>query len=582
MDKEPFLIFFLSLVFGIFFQDELLLAKEIMFLLFVTSLLLMPLVFFRIFLIQKLKVVFIILSFFSLGILLHYYNSLKPDLPELNSSEILIFRIEKKLNSTQQNKKYIIESSKDNKNFRAVLSVSNTIPEFDFNHYYRAKLNIKKPSHPEMGFQFDYAKYLERQKVFFVGYLPGSYEVAENNELSFFQKIKQHRFQLLSRIDQSSLKKEVKNFLKGIILADRTEMGEVLLKDFNRSGLTHFIAISGTHIVIIYWVLMLCITPFFNGKNRIFGIILSLLFIWGFAFYIGFGNSVVRSCIMITVYYVLVLLQRKTDLLHSLSLAGLIILFIDTQQLFDLGFQLSFIAVFGIFWLNQPLLKYFPKPKNIFQKILINTFTISLSAQLATIPLVLFYFHQFSWVSIPANLIIVPISEIIIVSSLVMTLFFSLNFMFHSLEWSYDVLIGLLLKMIHWFGSRDFLFSKMIPMSLPELIYTIILLYFLRNLILNFTLKTFARYTLIFLGFILLRTGLTEFYLNKDERVTIKNYKTTTEIKKQGKVAEFYITNPSNKEKMIQYLVEPYLTSRRIKEYKIIYKENNDNFSEQK
>jgi competence protein ComEC len=63
---------------------------------------------------------------------------------------------------------------------------------------------------------------------------------------------------------------------------------------------------------------------------------------------------------MLTVYFIYVLLQRKPDLLHSLALSAFIILINDSQQLFDVGFQLSFLAVLGIYWLNQPILNYLP------------------------------------------------------------------------------------------------------------------------------------------------------------------------------------------------------------------------------
>jgi competence protein ComEC len=106
----------------------------------------------------------------------------------------------------------------------------------------------------------------------------------------------------------------------------------------------------------------------------------------------------VRSGLMLSIYFVYVLLQRKPDLLHSLSLSAFIILIFDTQQLFDVGFQLSFCAVLGIYWLNQPILNYFPIQDNWFKKLIFNTISISVSAQLATLPLfctIFISFHLF-------------------------------------------------------------------------------------------------------------------------------------------------------------------------------------------
>ena len=123
---------------------------------------------------------------------------------------------------------------------------------------------------------------------------------------------------------------------------------------------------------------------------------------------------------MISAYYGFVLLQRKPDLLHAMAIAGFAILMVDTQQLFDVGFQLSFLAVLGIYWLNEPILRYLRKPRSKVQNFLVNMVSIGFAAQLATLPLVVYYFHQYSFLSIIANLVILPFSEIIIIFSLLM------------------------------------------------------------------------------------------------------------------------------------------------------------------
>ena len=188
------------------------------------------------------------------------------------------------------------------------------------------------------------------------------------------------------------------------------------------------LAISGSHMAIIFWLILLLLKPIFPANFRCVPIVISLIFIWLFAIFIDFGSSVIRSCIMISAYYFYVLLQRKPDLLHAMAISGLAILIFDTNQLFDVGFQLSFIAVFGIFWLNEPILKYLPKPKNNVQNFLVNVVSISIAAQLATLPLVIFYFHQYSLISVIANLVVIPFSEVIIVFALLMTILLGFGF----------------------------------------------------------------------------------------------------------------------------------------------------------
>lgn len=545
-------------------------SKNVGIYLLIFSLLSSFLVRFKIFWIQKIKAVFLCLLFFSIGMFLHRFHSEKPELPYFKNKETLVFQIDKKLNSNEKNRRYEIKIlNEQNQTVSAVLSVPKSIKELDFKHFYRAELIVNQPFEPKNDFQFNYAKYLARKNIYFQTYLPKNIEFAENKQLSFSENIKQKRLEILQKIDDSKLSFDSKNFLKGIILADRTEMSNESVRDFNRSGLMHFLAISGTHIVIIFWLIMFLFNKIFTLKLRKFGIIFSLILIWSFAVFIGFGNSVVRSCIMISVYYASVLLQRKPDLLHSLSLAALMILAVDTQQFFDVGFQLSFLAVLGIFWFNRPILKYFPFPKNLVQKIIFNTISISISAQFATIPLVLFYFHQFSWMSVPANLFIIPFSEIIIISSLVMTIFFMSNGVFGILVLIYDWTIWLLLKIIHWFADWDFAFFNKIPMSVSEMFFCFVILYFLRFPILKFGLKNSMNVVFLLIVFVLYRSVLTIVENKKSETVLIKHFKTPVILDKNQDKITCYIPENADSVKIKQYVLEPFLTKRRTKNFEI-------------
>ena len=570
MKKQPLLILFLSFILGIFFQDEFLWSEKQVFSFAGIGFLLGFLILVKNFLIQKIKVVFVVNLFFSLGMLLHFINSEKPKLPTFQKNEKLIFTLDKKLNSTVKNRRYVIHLQTKFGNFPSVLSVPKELKELDFSHAYRAELWINIPQKPNNNFQFDYPKYLARQNIYFRSYLPKSYEIADRKSLNFNEKIKQNRLILLHKINKSELSTKTQNFLKGIILADRTEMDEITVQDFNKSGLVHFLAISGTHIVIIFWLIMLVLGFLFPVRFRKMSIVFSLFLIWFFAMYIGFGSSVVRSCLMISVYYMYVLLQRKPDLLHSLSLSGIIILFINTNELFDIGFQLSFLAVFGIFWLNQPILNLFPKPKNKLQKIGLSTISISTSAQLATLPLVLFYFHQSSWMSIPANLVIIPFSEIIIIFSLLMTFFLHFEVQIKFIFEIYDSVTKFLLEIIHWFAEQNYAFEKMIPMNIFEVLLCFGIVFSLRFLLKKFNFKILFYVFLLISGFLFLRYFFNLNESRKNEILITNYFKDSIIIEKKQTEINFYFDEKTDAITIKKNIVEPYLTSRRTKSYKII------------
>lgn len=487
----------------------------------------------------------------------------------LKTNETIVFKISKKLNSNEKYKKYEVLAEVETQSFETIVNIEKDQKELDFNHYYKAKAYVVQSKSPEHDFQFDYSKYLKRKNIFYQCYINGEIVSASRNDLNFSEKIKQKRLETLQKIDDSKMSFRSREFLKGIILADRTEIDSETVQDFNRSGLVHFLAISGTHIVVIFGMFYFLMMRFSPVGFKKYAVIISLLFIWIFAFFIGFGNSVVRSCIMISVYFIYVLLQRKPDLLHSMALSAFIILMIDTQQIFDVGFQLSFLAVFGIYWLNQPILKYLPRQNHFFKKLIYNTISISIAAQLATLPLVLYYFHQFSLISILANFVIVPFSELIIIFSFLMTVLIGFNVDFDSISFIYDFVIQGLLKIIHWFAAFDSVFFENIPLNIAEAFALLTIFYLLRFMLEKFNFRNISNVILAIVIFCIVRISFNLYECQKDEFL-VHHYKkeVLVSVKKGNKVI-FWMYSSENKNKIKQYIINPYLSSRRIKAVEI-------------
>lgn len=570
MQKEPLLILFISLICGIFLQDFFNFTTSQIYLFLIVCLLLLAFSHLsKSFLIFKFRPFFTGLFISALGIFFHFLHSQKPLLPELGTKEILNFKISKKLNSNEKNRRYEITAWKGDIAFQSVISIPKSNPELNYLHYYQGDLYINKVQKSYSDYQFDYQKYLSRKGIYFQSYLTSELKIANRNDLSFSEKIKQQRLDLLVKVDQSALRKRTREFVKGIILADRTEMDQETVRDFRDSGMMHILAISGTHVAIIFGLILLILNFIFPPKFKMQKIIVALILIWSFAIFIDFGNSVVRSCLMITTYYMFVLLQRKTDLLHSLSLAGFIILLLNSNQVFEVGFQLSFAAVFGIFWFNQPLLKYLPSPKNKFQNFMANILSISLSAQLATLPLVVFYFHQYSAISIIANLVIIPFAEIIIILSLVMVVLFSLSISFSALNFFFDSVITKTLELIHFFGNLDFAMSRLIPMTILEVVMLYIVLYFLKFPLKNFKIKNGLNLFYAVALFVLLRVFLNYSADHYDEVLVHQIFKEKVISVKNGKDIIFYVSEKTDQNKLQQYIIDPYLSSRRTKIFSV-------------
>ena len=572
MNKQPLLICAISFGLGIFFQDKF----DFPFWGAAATLVLgivgfLAGFFIRNFFFDKLKSAFLVFLFFGIGIFLHFLNSNHAqnfDF-EKNKTVKIVFQLSKKLNSNERNKRYEVEILNFEKPFSAVISIPKEQQELDFLHFYSAEAYLNPTQKPQYDFQFDYQKYLARQNIHYQGFIPSEISFKKKESVSFADKIKQKRLDLLFRIDKSSLQPQNKAILKGIILADRTEIDQEIINHFSKTGLIHILAISGSHMAIIFLMILFVLNPIFSVKYRNIPIYISLAAIWGFAIFIDYGNSVVRSCIMITVYYIMIFLQRKPKLLHSLALAGMMILSIDTQQLFDVGFQLSFLAVFGIFWLYKPITNHYKPLKNRAIRFILNTFSLSLAAQLTTLPLILFYFHQFSIMSVFINVISIMVSQGFIIFSFIVSILFGIEFTPDWLLEIYDWCASFFLNMVAFFSKTDFSFVENVSIQIPELIILFVLIYLLRSVFEKPNIKTFTRFSFFILLFVFTRI-LTNFYFWKKEEILLHSFfKQNIVSLKQGDKVVFIVNDEMDMEKINNFVIKSYITSRRIKNIEI-------------
>ena len=203
--------------------------------------------------------------------------------------------------------------------------------------------------------------------------------------------------------------------LSAITLGERRGFPEDLKNSFIRTGTAHIIAISGFNVGIITFLALILFKALrIKQKARYFFAIPLLI---GHMYAVGAGASVVRATIMALVFIFAYLINRQPRIGNSLSISALIILGCNPLQIFDIGFQLSFVSVIGIVILSPRIMNLFkarPKRNFIFRTAL-NSFSVSLAAWLSTLGFTLYYFQIFSPVTILANLIIVPLASLSII-----------------------------------------------------------------------------------------------------------------------------------------------------------------------
>ncbi len=279
---------------------------------------------------------------------------------------------------------------------------------------------------------FDFGNYLKRRGV--VGRIKIKHYVETTGRLSVSRKIE-------DKIDNSKLSKTSKGLMKALILGRKDDVSDKLIDSFSDSGIMHLLALSGLHIGILTLILTFLLKPLkiFRKGKLIRGITVVLL-LWYYAYITGFSSSIVRATIMFSVIVFGHGLKREINIFNSLAVAALVLLIINPNYLFDVGFQLSFSAVIGIVWIF-PMISNLWKPKSKFLRYFWSLLVVSIAAQLATFPFTLFYFHKFSGLFLLANIIEIPLITLLLGFSYLFVTLLLFGLEYNMLIYIYDKLV---------------------------------------------------------------------------------------------------------------------------------------------
>ena len=301
----------------------------------------------------------------------------------------------------------------------------------------------------EKGKVFHYDKYLAKDRILGSCFRPRIKIISKDNSIkNYFLLSKQY---LLSNLN--NLVEPVSSLSKAIVFASRREIDTNLRDIFARVGLSHIIAISGMHIAIIVFILQTIFT--FLGLSRKFVFYLLLILLFSYLILLNFPSSALRASCMVVLFLLGPFLKRKTFSLFTLVfLADIFILLNPYLLLYDIGFQLSFLAVLGLLlyikFFNSILI-FIP---NIFH--IREVVSVTLSAQVFTWPLIVYHFNILSLVSPLSNILILPILPFIIVLSFLYS-FFPLNI----ISWSLFVLLKTMVVISKFLISIPFSFLEL-------------------------------------------------------------------------------------------------------------------------
>ncbi len=228
------------------------------------------------------------------------------------------------------------------------------------------------------------------------------------------EQIIQVRQHLLERYRQWGLTDEVYGVVAAMTLGEKSQLDRGLKDTYSQVGAAHILALSGLHLMIIYSVISLFMVW---RRFRFLSQIVIILAIWAFAFLVGMSPSVVRSAFMISIYALLSLGYRERMSVNTLAFVAIVMLLCNPQSLFDIGFQLSFMAVLAILLFNPLFAKMIPLHVLQRHRLLNGLWgmtTVSLSAQLGTAPLIVYYFGRFPTYFLLSNYVVIPLATAIL------------------------------------------------------------------------------------------------------------------------------------------------------------------------
>lgn len=313
--------------------------------------------------------------------------------------------------------------------------------------------------------QFDYRQYLRNKGILWTDYLrPGSFEVVtnavwRNNPASWSIQVSQWADE---QFRQHIRNGKAYGLVKAMLLGRRDDLGTDQVDDYVASGTVHILSVSGMHVAIIFLVISFLLGWIKRWEYGRFLYLFLVIALLGFyAMVTGLPPSVQRATLMCIVFVIAEVFSRKHHAMNTLAISAFLILVFDPSALYDVGFQLSYLAMTGIFLLYEPILSLFA-PGNRVIKYVWQVSALSFAAQLATFLLSLYYFHQFPTYFWLVNPFVVLFTNILLPAAIVLLLVSVLNVIW--IEW----VVSKVVEMAAWLTDFSVAIPKLLPGYLIE------------------------------------------------------------------------------------------------------------------
>jgi len=317
--------------------------------------------------------------------------------------------------------------------------------------------SVNPPKNP---YEFDYRNYLAHQGIHTQAFVKQGFWKKCGHQNGLLSSVLSIRKNCADILDQSYLSNENASVAKALLLGDKEYISDDLMLSYSSSGTLHVLAVSGLHVGIIMLVLNFLLQPVKKIKNgKYIFLALALSGIWFYTLLTGFTPSILRAAVMFSFVIIGKELQRDSSIQQSLLVSAFILIIIEPHILFQIGFLLSYLAVAGIVYFH-PLIynKFYFKHKwtdKIWQ-----LSSVSIAAQISTLPISIYCFQQFPNYFLFANLIVIPVSFIILILGIVALIFHAVPYLGDFSFYLLDKLITFMNGSISTFDNLPYAVTK--------------------------------------------------------------------------------------------------------------------------
>lgn len=350
--------------------------------------------------------------------------------------------------------------------------------------YIKSKLSIINP--PQNPNEFDYKTFLENKNVFRVMY-------AEATKIHFINDW-QHGFslaQLGTRIKEkvvevlrnSGLSQEAFSICSALLVGYDDEISSDVMSSFSHSGTLHVLSVSGMHTGLLYGLIVFIfqlIDKYDRYKKTKCVFIIALLFL--FVLITGFSPSVLRAALMLTLVILGKTFYRNGNAYNTLVFSAFLLLLFNPFLIMDVGFLLSYLALFGIMYLYPLLNELYPVKHKLIGWFWSLTL-MSVAATVFTLPVSLYYFHQFPVWFIFSNLIIIPLSIGLMAASFLLLLCYKVIILKQSLAWLINMATSAMLWTAGLTDNTHYGFIDHIAFAKADVFFSIVTIVLLFRLI---------------------------------------------------------------------------------------------------